>query len=213
MEGLSGRSLSGTLEAPNRIRLRRTTDRNEHKPRLDICLIVALTNIPLHSSLSRLLEATALLSFAILNLVFMTNSVARPVYADCAQDNDWTDKPCLDTPPYQRADLKEAWEPYYEYKGAAWMEMKKAEMDQAIDDGRLEDWVEYRSEPNNFANYNVYFYYYLNDQAPEINNAGRIIADDSASLSYSATWLIATIGIAVSGTAAILFVFKKLRLT
>ncbi|HEX2013950.1 MAG TPA: hypothetical protein VLA68_01860 [Nitrososphaera sp.] len=91
--------------------------------------------------------------------------------------------------------------------------MKKAEMDQAVDDGRLEDWVEYRSEPNNFANYNVYFYYYLYDQAPEINNAGSIIADDSASLTYSATWLIATIGLAVSGTAAILFVFKKLRLT
>lgn len=88
-------------------------------------------------------------------------------YADCIQDEDWPDKPCLDTPPYSKEYLKQLYQQYYEYKGKEWMELKKSEMDQAIANGTLGEWVETRSSPNNFANNNVWYYYYLNNQAPD----------------------------------------------
>lgn len=91
----------------------------------------------------------------------------QPAHAGCIQDQDWPDKPCLDTPPYSEEYLKQVYPQYYEYKGSEWMEMKKAEMDQAIANGTLRQWVETSSAPDNFANNNVWRYYYLNDQAPD----------------------------------------------
>jgi hypothetical protein len=90
-------------------------------------------------------------------------ALTQSTYGDCGPDEDWPEKPCLDTPPYSKSYLKEVWQEYYDYKGNEWMSMKKAEMEQAIRDETLKEWVEYHREPNNFANYNVYFYYFLND--------------------------------------------------
>ena len=47
------------------------------------------------------------------------------------------------------------------------MEMEKMEMDGAIQNGTLRQWVETQSEANNFTNYNVWYYYSLNDEAPD----------------------------------------------
>jgi hypothetical protein len=145
-------------------------------------------------------------------LVTLAVITLQPAYADCIQDSDWPEKPCLDTPPYSKDYLKAAWEGYYEYKGQAWMETKKAEMDQAIKNGSLNEWVEYRSAPDNFANYNVYFYYFLNDQAPDIND-GLLNNREPGVLGFPLVWVLATAGIAVAGTAAIIFVLRKAKLT
>ncbi|AFU60127.1 hypothetical protein Ngar_c32110 [Candidatus Nitrososphaera gargensis Ga9.2] len=110
--------------------------------------------------------------------------------------------------------MKAVWEEYYKYKGKDWMEMKKAEMDQAIRDGTLREWVEYRSEPNNFANYNVYSYYYLNDQAPSISWYSFERNDFEPVITYwhvNPAGMVTLAGIGVAGTIATLYVFKKTR--
>jgi hypothetical protein len=89
-------------------------------------------------------------------------------------------------------------------------------MDQAIRDGTLNEWVEYRSAPDNFANYNVYFYYFLNDEAPDINDFSNSVMNDRERAAYwfglPLGWVLATAGVAVAGTAAIIFVLKKAKL-
>ncbi|HEY7734227.1 MAG TPA: hypothetical protein VIB07_05485 [Nitrososphaera sp.] len=139
----------------------------------------------------------------------------QPAYAACILDSDWPEKPCLDTPPYSKGDLKAAWQGYYDYKGEAWMETKKAEMVQAIKNGSLNEWVEYRSAPDNFANNNVYFYYFLNDQAPDINDYSYSLLNNREPRvhGFPLGWVLATVGIAVAGTAAIVFVLKKAKIT
>jgi hypothetical protein len=150
-------------------------------------------------------------------LIISAGIILQPAYAACIQDSDWPEAPCLDTPPYSKDDLKAAWEGYYEYKGQGWMETKKAEMDQAIMNGTLNEWVEYRSAPDNFANYNVYFYYFLNDQAPDIYGFSDGLINDREPATYwygfPIGWVLATAGIAVAGTAAIIIVLRKAKIT
>lgn len=102
------------------------------------------------------------------------------VFASCVYDNDWPEKPCLDTPPYSDSKVKKLWEPYYQMKGKEWMEMKKAEMETAIKDGTLKEWTEYGTRSNNYANYNVWFYYHLYGEAPDLAPyyAGNITTDN-----------------------------------
>ena len=83
-------------------------------------------------------------------------------FASCIQDEDWPEKPCLDTPPYTQEFLKQVWQKYYEFKGKDWMDMKKLEMDRAVTNGTLREWVE-----SSNANRNVWEYYYNNGQAPD----------------------------------------------
>lgn len=156
---------------------------------------------------------SAMIFVAAVMTLHLAGIILQPAYADCIQDRDWPEKPCLDTPPYAEEYLKATWEEYYEYKGQAWMEMKKGEMDRAIKDGTLNEWVEYRSAPDNFANYNVYFYYFLNDQAPDINDSSGGFREPGAyRFGFPLGWVLATAGIAVAGTAAIIFVLKKAKL-
>lgn len=58
--------------------------------------------------------------------------------------------------------------------------MKKAEMETAIKDRSLKEWTEYGTSSNNYANYNVWFYYHLYGQAPDLAPyyAGNITRDD-----------------------------------
>jgi len=112
-------------------------------------------------------------------------------HASCILDNDWPEKPCLDTPPYSESYLKSVWEEYYNCKGGEWMETKKAEMDQAIKDGTLREWVEYSSEPINFANYNVYSYYHMNGQAPDAYAGASIDTNYKPVISY---WYVSRAG-------------------
>lgn len=83
--------------------------------------------------------------------------------AGCLQNSDWPDAPCYGCvgciPSMEKQ--REQWNPYYQYKGTNWMEMMKTQMIEAMKNGTLEDWV-----IANQSNYNVWRYYYLNDQAP-----------------------------------------------
>ncbi len=104
--------------------------------------------------------------FLILSIPFLVNSA----FADCNTDNDWQEKPCLDMPPYPKAKLVQIWDDYYSMKGQEWMDMKKSEMDYAIENKILQKWLSFgTSYKNNFQNHNVYFYYFLNDQAPSVD--------------------------------------------
>ena len=76
--------------------------------------------------------------------------------AMCVYNEDWPQKPCLDTPPYSLDDEKQAMGPYYDYKGSEWMEEKKLEMIQALESGSFRQWVE---EPDDYSHWNVYEYY------------------------------------------------------
>jgi hypothetical protein len=92
------------------------------------------------------------------------------VFADCSLDNDWQEKPCLDMPPYDKSELVQIWDQYYLMKGQKWMEMKKVEMDFAVENQILEKWLSFGIPTSqNFQNHNVYFYYFLNDQAPMVD--------------------------------------------
>lgn len=112
--------------------------------------------------------AVMIIDIAFVTTLFLLLSAAATqfAYGACIRDEDWPDKPCLDLPPYSDGYMKQIWQQYYEYKGKDLMEMKKAEMYQTISNGTLREWVETSSSPNNFANYNVWYYYYLNGEAP-----------------------------------------------
>lgn len=108
----------------------------------------------------------SLILFVIPSLLFTFNSA----FADCNIDNDWQEKPCLDMPLYSKAKLVQIWDEYYSMKGQEWMEMKKSEMDYAIENKILQKWLSFGTQyKNNFQNHNVYFYYFLNDQAPAVD--------------------------------------------
>lgn len=90
-------------------------------------------------------------------------------FADCSLDKDWPGKPCLDMPPYPKSELVQMWDEYHSMKGQEWMEMKKSEMDYAIDNRILQKWLSYGTpQSENFQNHNVYLYYFLHDEAPAV---------------------------------------------
>lgn len=74
-------------------------------------------------------------------------------FSQCLYNDDWPDAPCFDMGPASHQKFHDAWAPYYEYKGTEWMESKKIELNQALDNGIIEEWVE------EIENYNVYRYY------------------------------------------------------
>jgi len=86
-------------------------------------------------------------------------------FASCVVNEDWEDAPCLDSISNGRFDQRDVnkWSDYYQYKGTQWMEQKRAEMTQAINEDTLKEWA-YQSAQNN----NVYSYYYFSGRAPNI---------------------------------------------
>jgi hypothetical protein len=108
--------------------------------------------------------------FATIAMVAMFLSlVGNNADAMCAIDNDWPDKPCYDTsPPFplSKSEWKKVWDPYYDHKGKEWMEQKKSDLDDQIKSGTLQEWIESGYAEQDFANYNVWFYYYVNDLVP-----------------------------------------------
>ncbi len=79
----------------------------------------------------------------------------------CVQGIDWPDKPCYGCPGcYPGLEQEKiAWEPYYDYKGSKWMELKKQEMNLAIQNDTLPEWIDLTSESQ--AHRNVHTYYFL----------------------------------------------------
>jgi len=89
--------------------------------------------------------------------------------AMCIMDTDWPSKPCIDTSPplpLSKTEWKDLWSEYYTFKGSDWMEKQKIELDKQVKSGNLKEWIESGYDTQNFTNYNVWFYYYVNDQAP-----------------------------------------------
>lgn len=74
-------------------------------------------------------------------------------FSQCIYNDDWPDAPCFDMGPVSHQKFYDAWAPYYEHKGEDWMEAKKVEMNQALENQSFEEWVE------KLENYNVYRYY------------------------------------------------------
>ena len=86
-------------------------------------------------------------------------------FAMCAVNEDWPDAPCMDMImngqyPQEQVDR---WSDYYDYKGEQFMDAKKAEMNQAIQDDILQEWVD-----ESIQNYNVWTYYHFSGDAPSI---------------------------------------------
>jgi len=86
-----------------------------------------------------------------------------PAFASCAPNTDWPDAPCMDLIVDGRypQDQVDRWTAYYDYKGAQFMESKKIQMDNAIKENQLLNWVE-----ESIQNYNVWQYYHFSGQAP-----------------------------------------------
>jgi len=104
----------------------------------------------------------------------------------CPVNTDWPDAPnqCDMRENYTRTELKNLYDEYYQYKGTEWMEMKKAEMDSVISDGswiggyyELSVWLGHTQRELRFENINVYLYYSLNGQAPNLGG-GLYSAND-----------------------------------
>ena len=89
-------------------------------------------------------------------------------YADawCPENNDWPDAPCYGCPDcYPELEQEKLdWAPYYDYKGEYWIEQKRYEMQQAIQNSSLEKWLELDE-----SHRNVHQYYYLQGEAPDLN--------------------------------------------
>lgn len=112
--------------------------------------------------------AIIILSASFVSLLLVIPS--HNVQALCAYDSDWPQKPCYDEPPGPSIiEKRNDWQKYYDFKGKEWMEIKKVEMGSAIGNGTLKEWVEHKNEPENYANYNVWYYYWINGYAPDLD--------------------------------------------
>ena len=114
--------------------------------------------------------------------------LANHADAKCMLDKDWPDKPCIDTfppLPLSKSEWKDLWDVYYDFKGMQWMEQKKSELDEQVKAGTLKDWIESGSATQNFTNYNVWFYYYVNNKAPALE--GYELEDDNPPVSSEPT--------------------------
>ena len=102
------------------------------------------------------------------------SKVNRAVLASCAEDKDWPQKPCNDVintgDPNQKPILgdKKDWQAFYNMKGKDWMESKKQEMYFADQNKILKEWYEYGGHSGHFANSDVWYYYSLYGQSPDI---------------------------------------------
>jgi len=138
-------------------------------------------------------------------LYFVTTNSAKAI---CALDNDWPQKPCYDEYPQPSLEqMRKDWEGYYQYKGAEWMEMKKAEMDKAIKEGNLSEWVKQGAELEQYANYNVWWYYYLKNEVPPY---GEYIFERPSEIEVST--LLPYIAVAIAGIVGIVATLWKKRI-
>ena len=89
------------------------------------------------------------------------------VFGSCMVNEDWPDAPCMDQIDNDRYPQEEVdrWADYYDYKGEEIMLMKQAEMNQAIQNNELEQWVD-----ESIQNNNAYTYFYFSGEAPNLPN-------------------------------------------
>lgn len=106
-----------------------------------------------------LLLVSIIISASMAFIVFQNS----PAFASCAPNTDWPDAPCMDLIEGGRypQDQVDRWTAYYDYKGTQFMESKKIQMDNAIKEDRLMDWVD-----ESIQNHNVWQYYHFSGQVP-----------------------------------------------
>jgi hypothetical protein len=92
------------------------------------------------------------------------------VFGKCIDNPDWPSAPCYPPTDISIRKLRVDWNGYYDYKGKEWMEMKKIEIQYAIKNGTLENWIK---EGPPLAHSNVHYYFYINGEIPDID--GRYI--------------------------------------
>ena len=105
----------------------------------------------------------------IATVLVLSFHLANNADAKCMLDKDWPGKPCIDTYPplpLSKSEWKSLWDAYFDFKGMQWMEQKKSELDEQVKADTLKNWIESGSTEQNFTNYNVWFYYYVNNKAP-----------------------------------------------
>ncbi len=109
------------------------------------------------------------MKFFVILLIFVSSAMVAPnVFAWCPQNEDWSDRPCYT--PYQSFGIEKErsdWAPYYDFKGSEWMESKKQEMTQAIQNDTLSVWIKLTSETQ--AHRNVHEYYFIFGEVPNLN--------------------------------------------
>ncbi|CUR51373.1 protein of unknown function [Nitrosotalea devaniterrae] len=99
---------------------------------------------------------------------------SQAVSAQCREDKDFPGKPCNDaidtSNPNQKPILgdKSDWQAFYNMKGKEWIESKKQEMYFADENGILKEWYEYGGSSGHFANADVWYYYSLYGESPDI---------------------------------------------
>ena len=98
----------------------------------------------------------------IIVIVFLPSLIVS-VFAQCIVNEDWPDAPCLDyiINGYYDQNQVDRWADYYPYKGTIFMQQKRSEMDQAIKDDNLKEWVNESTQ-----NRNVHAYYFFSGRAP-----------------------------------------------
>src|SRR5579885_269760 len=103
-----------------------------------------------------------------LSIILISISLLIPLLLNntangCLFNSDWPHAPCYAIPGINatKEQMQKDWSGYLQYKGNQWMELKKNEMSNATATGTLKNWV-----CNSESNYDVWWYYYLNNQAP-----------------------------------------------
>ena len=84
-------------------------------------------------------------------------------FSQCIKNEDWEKAPCLDVignGRYNQEDVNR-WAEYYSYKGSEIMEAKYLELNNAVKEDRLDNWISESHE-----NLNVYQYYFFSGRAP-----------------------------------------------
>jgi hypothetical protein len=108
------------------------------------------------------MKTRVLIIFAI-GIVGISASAIPIVYAQCLVNEDWPDAPCLDgiiNGHYPQKDVNR-WAEYYQYKGTVFMEQKRSELDNAIQENSLQGWAD-----RSIQNRNVYEYYFFSGRDP-----------------------------------------------
>ena len=119
------------------------------------------------------MKTNLLIIFTIVVLGFFATHNLQYSDAMCVRNQDWPAAPCYGCPgcvpslEKQRSD----WGPYYNYKGAEFMEQKKLEMLDAIENNHLDEWL--GSGPRD-QNSNVYHYYELHGITNEMTIYGLV---------------------------------------
>ena len=108
--------------------------------------------------------------------------VVPPVSAQCLVNEDWFDVPCLDeiiNGKYNQDEV-DRWAEYYQYKGTVFMEEKRFELEQAIKEDTLQNWIDQSDQ-----NKNIYEYYFFSGRAP--NLVGYYFGFDEFMINESST--------------------------